>query len=117
MAELWNPTGMLCRDLSAARGTGKLRVFCLGLGVDRLTFAVDILTVAVCDSDTFDVNFGALSPLTLKGAWSATIARVRPGVPFTGEVIRRFEGGTEPMQAAGAAVLQLAWRYRTSLLA
>jgi hypothetical protein len=39
-----------------------------------------------------------------------------PGVPFTGEAVQRLAGGSEPMQAAGAAVLQLAWRHRRSLL-
>jgi hypothetical protein len=39
-----------------------------------------------------------------------------PGVPFTGEAIRRLADGSEPMQAAGAAVLQLAWQHRRSLL-
>ena len=39
-----------------------------------------------------------------------------PGVPFTGEAIRRLAGGSESMQAAGAAVLQLAWQHRGSLL-
>ena len=39
-----------------------------------------------------------------------------PGIPFTGEAIRRLAGGSESMQAAGAAVLQLAWQHRASLL-
>jgi hypothetical protein len=34
------------------------------------------------------------------------------GVPFSAEVVDRFTGGGEPMQAAGAAVLELAWRHR-----
>jgi len=39
-----------------------------------------------------------------------------PGVPFTGEAVRRLADGPAPMQAAGAAVLQLAWRHRGRLL-
>ena len=37
------------RELAAAREAGKLGVACVGLGVDPLTFAADILTVAVFD--------------------------------------------------------------------
>src|SRR5262249_4095060 len=44
------------RELSAAREAGRLRLFCLGLGVDPLTFAVDILAAAVFDSDLFDAT-------------------------------------------------------------
>jgi hypothetical protein len=105
------------RELSAARGAGKLSVFCLGLGVDPLTLAVDILTAAVFDSDIFDAIFGGLVAVNAEGRVIGQGAPGTPGVPFTGEVIHRFEGGTEPMQAAGAAVLQLAWRHRTALLA
>jgi hypothetical protein len=39
-----------------------------------------------------------------------------PGIPFTGEAIRRLADGSGSMQAAGAAVLQLAWQHRRSLL-
>src|SRR6185312_6683362 len=35
------------RDLCAARDAEQLRVYCLGLGADPLSLAVDVLTVAV----------------------------------------------------------------------
>ena len=38
------------------------------------------------------------------------------GLPFTAEVVARFAGGAEPMQPAGAAALELAWRHRACLL-
>lgn len=105
------------RELSAARETGKLRVSCLGLGVDPLTLAVDVLTVAVFDSEFFDATFGGLVGANAEGHIIASQgAAGTPGVPFTSEVVDRFGGGAEPMQAAGAAVLQLAWRHRASLL-
>jgi hypothetical protein len=105
------------RELSAAREAGKLTVSCLGLGVDPLTFAVDILTVAVFDGDVFDGIFAGLVAANAEGrVIGGRGARGTPGVPFTGEAIRRWGGGTEPMQAAGAAVLQLAWRHRAGLL-
>ena len=107
------------RELAAARQAGKLRVGCVGLGVDPLTFAADILAVAVFDSDVFDRVFAGLVAVNAEGRVigpAAAAAPGTPGVPFTGEAIRRLAGGAEPMQAAGAAVLQLAWRHRRSLL-
>jgi hypothetical protein len=41
--------------------------------------------------------------------------RIRPGLPFTAETISRLTT-REPMQAAGAALLRLAWRHRAVLL-
>jgi hypothetical protein len=107
------------RELAAARQAGKLGVACVGLGVDPLTFAADILTVAVFDGDVFDRLFAGLVAANAEGRVigpGAAAAPGVPGVPFTGEAIRRLADGSEPMQAAGAAVLQLAWQHRGSLL-
>jgi hypothetical protein len=107
------------RELAAAREAGKLGVACVGLGVDPLTFAADILTVAVFDGDVFDRLFAGLVAANAEGnviGPSAAAAPGGPGIPFTGEAIRRLAGGSESMQAAGAAVLQLAWQHRRSLL-
>jgi hypothetical protein len=105
------------RELSTARETGRLPVFCLGVGVDPLTLAVDILTTAVFDSDLFDTTFDGLVAANAEGRVIASQgASGAPGVPFTSEAVDRFAGGAEPMQAAGAAILQLAWRHRNSLL-
>jgi len=107
------------RELGAARAAGKLNVACVGLGVDPLTFAADILTVAVFDSDVFDRLFAGLVAANAEGRVTGPDAPAVPGVPgvpFTGEAIRRLAGGSESMQAAGAAVLQLAWQHRGSLL-
>jgi hypothetical protein len=105
------------RELSTARKTGRLRVFCLGVGVDPLTLAVDILTTIVFDSDLFDTIFDRLVTANAEGRVIASQgASGAPGVPFTSEAVERFGSGTEPMQAAGAAILQLAWRHRNSLL-
>ena len=108
-----------CRELAAARAAGKLSVACVGLGVDPLTFAADILTVAVFDSDVFDRVFAGLVAANAEGRVigpDAPAVPGVPGVPFTGEAIRRLGGGPESMQAAGAAVLHLAWQHRNSLL-
>lgn len=95
-------------ELSAARSAGKLRVWCLGLGADPLTLAVDVLCVAVFASDVFDALFAGLVTANAEG-------RVTTGIPFTADVVRRFTG-REPMQPAGAAVLELAWQHRKRLL-
>jgi hypothetical protein len=107
------------RELAAARAAGKLSVACVGLGVDPLTFAADILTVAVFDSDVFDDLFAGLVAANAEGRVIGPGAQAVPGVPgvpFTGEAIRRLAGGSESMQAAGAAVLQLAWQHRGRLV-
>jgi hypothetical protein len=94
--------------LAAARSAGKLTVCCLGLGADPLTLANDLLCVAVFASDTFDELFGGLVGSNAEG-------RVMTGIPFTAGTVDRFTR-EEPMQAAGAAVLELAWQHRKHLL-
>ena len=105
----------LYQQLSSARTAGKLGVYCLGVGVDPLTFAVDILTVAVFDSDVFDAAFDGRAAVNAEGR--VISERGADGVPFARDTLARFIGGTEPMQAAGVAVLQLAWDHKAHLLA
>ena len=102
------------QSLTAARQAGKLNVACLGIGVDPLSLAVDILTVAVFDGDTFDAAFGDLVTANAEGR--VVSEHDATGIPFTSEAVTRFAEGGEPMQAAGAAVLSLAWRHRANLL-
>jgi hypothetical protein len=102
------------RRLTGAMRAGRLTVHCLGLGVDPLSFATDLLAVAVFDADLFDAEFAGLvarnaEGRVITGAGSA-------GIPFTGDTIARLTGGGEPFQAAGAALLQLAWEHRKHLL-
>jgi hypothetical protein len=99
--------------LDAARRSGDLRIRCLGLGVDPLTFAADLLCVAVVRAAAFDALFPGLVDANAEGRvvnWPGMT-----GVPFTAEVVARFAGGTEPVQPAGAAVLERAWRFRREL--
>jgi hypothetical protein len=104
------------RELSAAREAGKLCVYCLGLGVDPLSLAVDILTVAVFDSDLFDTTFGRLVTTNAEGrVIGGQNTGAAPRIPFTAKVIQRLDGKSEPIQAAGAAVLQLAWHAASSM--
>lgn len=102
------------RQLAAAREAGTLRVWCLGAGVDALTLATDILTVAVFRDDVFDDVFGGLVTGNAEGR--VVMSDGSALIPFTGATVTRFGGGSEPVQAAGAAVLRLAWQHRRRLL-
>ena len=64
-------------------------------------------TVAVIESDVFDDLFGLTRPHNAEG----TILAARE---FAAHVIERSVTG-EPVQAAGAALLRLAWRHRETL--
>jgi hypothetical protein len=104
--------------LAAARRAATLRVYWLGLGVDPLTLAADMLSVAVFDAGLFDATFASLVRandegrlVTGDGAAGAAV-----GVPFKAPNIERFTTA-EPMQPAGAALLRSAWEHRDLLLA
>ena len=96
------------RQLTGARAAGAVRPWVLGIGVDPLTLATDLLTAVVIDAPVFDELFGAMVSHNAEG-------RVRPGLAFTAETVSRLTT-REPMQAAGAALLRLAWRHRAVLL-
>ena len=123
------------RRLTAARREGRLAVHCLGLGVDPLTFATDVLAVAVFDAPLFDAEFAGLVALNAEGrvitrdgdgggtrggstgdGTRAGAGGGPAGIPFTAETVARLTGGLEPLQASGTAVLNLAWEHRAQLL-
>jgi hypothetical protein len=95
------------RQLTDALDRGQVRVWCLGLGTDPLTYATDLLTVAVIDSDLFDALFGKNLERNAEG-------EILPAREFAAHVIDRTVTG-EPVQAAGAALLRLAWQHRDTL--
>jgi hypothetical protein len=95
------------RHMTAALGCGRIRVWCLALGTDPLTYATDLLTVAVIDSRVFD-EFFSLAP---RGNAEGSVLAAQE---FAAHVIDRIVTG-EPVQAAGAALLRLAWRHRDIL--
>ncbi len=102
------------RELAAARDAGTLRVHCVGLGVDPLTLATDLLTVAVFDSAVFDQLFRDLVTSNAEGR--VVTENGSAAIPLRAETVARFTGGAEPMQTAGAALLRLAWQHRRALL-
>ncbi len=95
-------------QITQARHRGLVQAFCLGLGVDPLTLATDLLVVNVFDATVFDQLFG---PLVSNNAEGTVLA----AVPFEHAVVERYVS-REPMQAAGAALLALTWRHRQPLL-
>ena len=104
--------------LEAARRDGALRVYWLGLGIDPLTLVADMLTVAVFDSAVFDGIFTKLVGANEEGQIVASPLpnRATVGLPFDSDTVERFVN-IEPIQPAGAALLRLAWAYRSELLA
>jgi len=105
------------RALSLAREQGGLRVYWLGLGMDPLTFVVDMLTVAVFEAGVFDEIFGRLVTANAEGhrvAFEDGTGRAA-GLPLRADQVERLTRG-EPMQVAGAALLGLAWAHRRTLL-
>jgi transcriptional regulator with XRE-family HTH domain len=106
------------RSMDAARRSGRVRVWCLGVGLDPLTLWGEILTVAVFDDEVFDQLFSGLVVANDEGVvvTVATPGRLAHGVPFVEERIEQLLGA-EPMAPAAAACLALAWRDRETLLA
>lgn len=95
-------------QLTRALETARVRAFCVGIGVDPLTFATDILTVITIDAPLYDKLFGQIAVSNVEGS-------ILPAVPFTAETVERY-ASDEPTQAAGAGLLRLAWRHRSVLL-
>jgi hypothetical protein len=87
----------------------RIRAWCLGLGADPLTFAMDLLTVVVIDAPLYDDLFGA----AVSGNAEGTVLPLRP---FTEASVADLVG-SHPVQAAGAALLTLAVAHQGVLLA
>jgi hypothetical protein len=94
--------------LTRALDTAQARAFCVGIGVDPLTFATDILTVVTIDAPRYDELFGQVPDTNAEGS-------ILPAMPFTAETVERY-ASSKPTQAAGAGLLRLAWRHRRLLL-
>jgi transcriptional regulator with XRE-family HTH domain len=89
------------RTLDAARDAGRIRVYCLGVGIDTLNYVGDVLTVAVFDADVFDSVFGQMVSENDEGDVDSE------EFTFTAECVRRVLD-EEPVAPSGAACLQLA---------
>jgi hypothetical protein len=93
-----------------ARGLadGRVRAWCLGLGADPLTFAVDLLAAVVIDAPLYDELFGAATEANAEG-------RVLQPVPFGPQEVADLLAQA-PLQAAAEALLTLALTHRDILL-
>jgi hypothetical protein len=94
--------------LTDALDAGRLRAYVLGMGVDPLTFATDLLAAVVIDAPVYDDLFGAQVAANDEGS-------VLADLPFDAATTERY-ARHEPTQAAGAALLALAWQHRAVLL-
>jgi hypothetical protein len=92
--------------LDAARRDGRVRVYCLGFGLDALTLVGEILTVAVFDADVYDQLFGDMVTSNSEGTIAAT------EVPFEEHTVRRLLSG-RPHALAPAAAWSRALRSPT----
>lgn len=81
--------------MTAALDAGTITADVLGLGVDPLTFATDLLVRVSIEAEVFDELFGARVAVNDEGAVSSR--------EFTPQAIAGL-----PMQAAGAALVRLA---------
>ena len=57
--------------MTDALADGRIRAWCLGLGADPLTFAMDLLAVVVIDAPLYDELFGDLVPTTPRAGCSS----------------------------------------------
>ncbi|MGD0704649.1 MAG: hypothetical protein ABSA02_32755 [Trebonia sp.] len=98
----------LARAMTDALGSGGIRAYCLGLGTDPLTYAMDLLAVVVIDAPLYDELFGALVSANAEGL----VISPRPfDEPSVKELLSRA-----PLQAAASALLTLAHKHRDVLL-
>jgi hypothetical protein len=99
----------LARAMTGGLASGTVRAWCLGLGADPLTFAVDLLAVVVIDAPLYDELFGGLVAANAEG-------RVISSRPFDEPTVTALQRDA-PLQAAAAALLTLALAHRGTLLA
>jgi hypothetical protein len=99
----------LAKAMTGALADGRIQAWCLGLGADPLTFALDLLAVVVIDAPLYDDLFGDLVDANAEG-------RVLKPRPFDEPSVTELIAGT-PLQAAAASLLTLALAHRDTLLA
>jgi hypothetical protein len=87
---------------------GGVRAWCLGVGADPLTFAIDLLAVVVIDAPRYDDLFGAAVEANAEGRVTAPRLFDRQSVTA---LLR-----DAPLQAAAEALLALALAHRDTLL-
>jgi hypothetical protein len=103
------------RAMEHARAEGRVRPYCLGVGMDALTLTATVLTVTVIDDEVFDELFGAAVLVNAEGTVVGSAATGADALPFDDERVSRFLG-EEPMASPAACTLHRAHLFRDSLL-
>lgn len=105
------------RDMSAARSSGELRVYALGIVLDALSLNSSIATVAMIESKAFDRIFHDLVETNAEGDVIRSLpgARTVRGLAFDARTVQQLIS-SEPLGQTSAACLALAWRHRAVLL-
>jgi len=101
-------TWPLAKAMTDGLADGGVRAWCLGLGADPLTFAIDLLAVVVIDAPRYDNIFGAAVDANAEG-------RVIAPRPFDHASVSALLRDA-PLQAAAEALLTLALAHRDTLL-
>jgi transcriptional regulator with XRE-family HTH domain len=103
-------------SFEAARATGRIRVYCLGVALDALTLYGELLTVAVFEGETYDRLFTDMVDSNDEGVVVKT-GKVQPtsALPFTRHVLDELTRGGR-LAPAAAGCLELAWRHRQLIL-
>lgn len=101
------------RSFDEARRSGKIRVYCVGLGIDALNYVGDVLTVAVFDAEAFDAVFRDMVQLNDEG--EVATDGDQEAFTFDRQTIQRLLAN-EPLAPSGAACLHLAWQHHAAIL-
>lgn len=109
------------RELQAARRTGAIRPYLLGIGLDPTAWKGQIYTVCVFDASTFDSLFADMVTSNLEGTQESPTHNREPATPLTGwefnaERVDSYLNNPRVSQSA-KIVIELAWRHRAVLLA
>jgi hypothetical protein len=98
----------LAKAMTDGLADSRVRAWCLGLGADPLTFALDLLAVVVIDAPLYDELFGEMVDTNAEG-------RVIKPLPFDERSVTELVADA-PLQAAAVALLRLALGHRDTLL-
>jgi transcriptional regulator with XRE-family HTH domain len=98
-------------QMNAAYREHAIRVLCLGVAVDPLTLAVELLTVAVFDGAVYDELFADMVERNDEGTVVGTT------VPFEEHTLRRLlDRSAHALAPAAAGCIRLAWDHRRTVL-
>jgi hypothetical protein len=100
-------TWPLAKAMTGGLADGRVRAWCLGLGADPLTFAIDLLAAVVIDAPLYDDLFGAAVDANAEGQ----VTGPRPFDHASVSALLR----DAPLQAAAEALLALALAHRDIL--